>query len=461
MKIWKKAAFFFTCSILYLHVASQLQSVYVFQKDDTLLKKKYYDQASQKKDKLISGLDKQYSKDYKKIYEDRLEQVGKLLKSTRTVTEDEANGYLQSLVQKVVDANPELKGLDLRVVFARDWWPNAYSMGEGTIAINAGLVVYMDNEAELIFVLCHELSHYYLDHGQQAIKKYVETVNSAEFKAEVKRLSKQEYLANKQIQDFLKSIDFNNKRHSREKEGEADRQAFRFMKRTGYDCGSIRTCLQMLDKVDDTAIYGTLQLQPLLNFSEYPFKTRWIQKESAIFSQMKEGDSKLTQEEKDSAKTHPSCTVRIKLLEDSMSQVASESRKKFIVNEELFKKLKKDFLIEMIEQSYKEDNVSINLYYSLQLLQAQDYVPLAVYSIARDLNRIYESQKNHTLGTIIAREDKFFPDDYNLLLRMLNKLQLSEIANINYHFCSKYESMMKEYAGFEKEMRKAKEYKNN
>jgi hypothetical protein len=461
MKIWKKAAFFFTCSILNLHVASQLQPVYIFQKDDTLLKKKYYDQASQKKDKLISGLAKDYSKDYKKIYEDRFVQVGKLLKSTRTVTEAETNGYLQSLVQKVVDANPELKGLDLRVVFARDWWPNAYSMGEGTIAINAGLVIYMENEAELIFVLCHELSHYYLEHGQQAIKKYVETTNSEEFKAEVKRLSKQEYRVRKQVEDFIRSIDFNNKRHSRDKEGEADRQAFRFMKKTGYDCGAIRTCLQMLDNVDDTAILGSLTMQPLLSFSEYPFKTKWIQKESAIFSQMKDDDSKLTQEEKDSAKTHPSCTVRIKLLEDSMSLVAAEARKKFIVDEELFKKLKKNFLIEMIEQSYKEDNIGINLYYSLLLLQAQDHVPLAVYSIARDLNKIYEGQRDHTLGTLISREDKFFPDDYNLLLRMLNKMQLFEIATLNYHFCNKYESMMKGYEGFDKEMRKAKEYKNN
>lgn len=460
MNTWKKLFSLFLLCVCYFSSNAQLQPVYVFQKDDTLVRKKYYDQAVQKKDKLINGLAKEYSKDYKKIYQDRFEQVGTLLKSSRCVTEPEANGYLQSLVQKIVIANPELKGLDLRVVFARDWWPNAYSMGEGTIAINAGLMVFMENEAELIFVLCHELSHYYLDHGQQAIKKYVETFNSPAFKAEVKRLSKQEYMVNKQIQSFLKSLDFNNKRHSRDKEGEADRQAFRFMKKTGYDCNAIKTCMQMLDKVDDTLIYGSLELQPLLDFADYPFKKKWIQKESTIFAQMKEGDSQLTQQEKDSSKTHPSCIVRIKLLEDSINSVASAERKKYIVNEELFNKLKKDFLIEMIEQSYREDNISINLYYSLLLLQVKDNVPLAVYSIARDLNLIYEAQKNHTLGTIINREDKFYPDDYNLLLRMLNRLQLSEIANLSYHFCSKYEAMMKGYEGFEKEMRKAKQFIN-
>jgi Zn-dependent protease with chaperone function len=460
----KKALFLFSLLVCCLSGSAQLKPIYVFQQDDTLARKKYYDQATQKKDKLINGLPKEYSKeyikDYKKIYENRHEQVGGLLKSTRCVTEPEANAYLQSLVQKIVAVNPELKGLDMRVIFARDWWPNAYSMGEGTIAVNAGLMVFMDNEAELIFVLCHELSHYYLDHSQQVIKNYVERTNSAEFKAEVKRLSKEEYRVSQQIQSFIRSIEFNNRRHSRDKESEADRQAFRFMKNTGYDLNAITTCLQMLDKVDDTLIYGSLNLQPLLDFPGYPFRKKWIQKESAIFAQVKESDSPLTKQEKDSLKTHPSCTDRIQRLEDSINALAASGRKKFIVNETLFNKLKKDFLIEMIEQTYKEDNVSINLYYSLLLLQANEQVPLAVYSIARDLNLIYEAQKNHMLGKIIAREDRIFPDDYNLLLRMLNKLQLAEIGNLNYHFCTKYESTMKGYAGFEKELQKAKTYRN-
>src|SRR5690606_19405430 len=107
-----------------------------------------------------------------------------------------------------------------------------YSMGDGSIAINAGLFVYLDNEAELIFILCHEIAHYYLDHTNSSIKKYVETVNSDEVQKELKRLSKTQYRVNQQLEELTKAFTFNSRRHSRERETEADRMAFQFMKNT-------------------------------------------------------------------------------------------------------------------------------------------------------------------------------------------------------------------------------------
>jgi len=234
---------------------AQLQPVYSFQKDDTVLRKKYYEQALQKKKDLLQSMGKENAKDYKEIYEDQYKQIGLFLQSTRTVTAPEPDKYLQSIVQKIIAANDELKGLDMRVVFSRDWWPNAYSMGEGTISINAGLMIFLDNEAELVFVLCHELSHYYLNHSTKAIKKYVETINSDAYQKELKRLSKQEFNVNRQLEKLVRSIAFDSRRHSRENEAEADRQAFTFMKRTGYDCGAIKTSLSVLDVIDDSLIY--------------------------------------------------------------------------------------------------------------------------------------------------------------------------------------------------------------
>ena len=76
----------------------------------------------------------------------------------------------------------------------------------------------------------------------------------------------------------------------------------------------------------------------------------------------------------------------------------------------------------MTEQCYRDNNLSRNLYYNLFLLQASENTPVAVYSIARCLNDIYDSQKNHTLGSRIDTESKGYPEGYNLLLRMLNQI---------------------------------------
>ncbi len=170
-------------------VFSQLQPVYNFQKDDTVLRRVYYEQALQNKNKVIGSLGSNYKKDYQEIYEARFKEVAGLLQSSRSVTDQVAHNYLQSILKKILDANPELKSKETRLLFSRDWWPNAFSMGEGTLVVNAGLMVFLDNEAELVFVICHELAHFYLDHSNKAIKKNVETYNSVAFQNELKRLS--------------------------------------------------------------------------------------------------------------------------------------------------------------------------------------------------------------------------------------------------------------------------------
>ncbi len=439
-------------------VFSQLQPVYNFQKDDTVLRRVYYEQALQNKNKVIGSLGSNYKKDYQEIYEARFKEVAGLLQSSRSVTDPVAHNYLQSILKKILDANPELKSKETRLLFSRDWWPNAFSMGEGTLVVNAGLMVFLDNEAELVFVICHELAHFYLDHSNKAIKKNVETYNSVAFQNELKRLSKQEYGAGKQLDEMIKKHEFGNRRHSRENETEADRYAFMFMKNTGYDCNRIKTCLQLLDKVDDSLLYKSVDPELTFNFSNYPFKKKWIQKESAIFSQMSNDDSPLTKKERDSLKTHPDCAVRILHLEDSI--LKTRQGEKFITNKTLFGQLKKDFFVEMAEQQFKSNNLSRNLYYSLQMLQVGESTSYAMFAIARDLNIMYESQKNHKLGIITDKETRGYPADYNILLRMLDRLRLEEIAILNYNFCMQHKAEMSGYTGFNDEFNKAVKQKS-
>ena len=190
MKPTRKAIILFFHLFIFSAVFPQLRPVYNFQKDDSILKKTYYEQALQDKNKLISSLGSEYKKDYQEIYEARFSEVSKLLQSARAVTDREVHNYLQSVLKKITDVNPALNAKEIRLVFSRDWWPNAFSMGEGTLVVNAGLMVFLDNEAELVFVICHELAHFYLDHSNKEIKKNVETYNSVAFQNELKRLSK-------------------------------------------------------------------------------------------------------------------------------------------------------------------------------------------------------------------------------------------------------------------------------
>lgn len=445
----------FIFSIHQLCSYAQLKPVYHFQVDDSLQKKEYYAQGSEQQKKLIGSLSKEYREDFKYIYEGRFELVSELFKGTKTVTDRKAHQYLQQVLKDITDVNPELKALTIRLLFSRDSWPNAYSIGEGTLVVNAGLFVYLENEAQLVYIICHELAHLCLDHSNKRIKQNVETLNSEVFKKEIKRISKQEYNAGRQLDSLVKNISYGFLRHNRESEEEADRYAFRFMKKTNYDCKAIISCLQLLDKADDSSFYKPLALEQVFNFNEYPFKKRWVQKESVLFGQMVNDDSPLSAKEKDSLKTHPDCDKRIDLLRDSVQGI--KPGKLFITDESYFNQLKKDFLVEITEQLFKKTALSRNLYLSLQMLQQKENLQFAVLSVARCLNKLYEAQKNHWLGTVTTKESRDYPQDFNLLLRMIDRLKLDEIADLNFNFCRYYQVLMEGYRGFDEEFKKARE----
>ena len=132
------------------------------------------------------------------------------------------------LIRRGWQANSNISTSQLRVVITRDWWPNAYSLGDGSLAINAGLLVFLENEAQLAFVLCHELAHFQLAHTSRSIREYVETINSESYQAELKRLSKETYRVNEQLEKLAKKFVFHTRRHRRDHEAEADRQALQF-----------------------------------------------------------------------------------------------------------------------------------------------------------------------------------------------------------------------------------------
>lgn len=451
-----KALFLYLILLMAGPARSQSQKIYSFWQDDTVRKKKYYREALLKKDELLSKLGKQNNKDYREAYDNMFDITADLLNTSRSVTIPKADDYIKSIAATIIRANPELQGQDLRIVFSRDFAPNAYSIGEGTIALNAGLFVYLRSEAEIAFVLCHELAHFFLDHSRKKIDKMVYLINSDSLRKEFKRLAKQQYRIGEQLEKLSRALVFDIKRHSREGEREADRLGLHFLRNTGYSgAGFIRT-METLDGIDDTSLFREPELRRIFHFPGYPFREKWIRKESAIFGAMDtEASSGLSQKEKDSLKTHPDCTQRIALLKDTALSIAG---KDFLIDEKLFRELQEAFIPEMLEEIYKSKNISFNLYLSLQLLQEGRYQPLAVYSITRDLNQLYQYQQNHQLGLVVDSESRYMGEGYNQLLRMLYRLRLQEIAELNDRFCMAYKEQMSGYDEFREEWLKARKY---
>ena len=232
---------------------SAFSQTYYYQspEDDATLGKGWISAAEQRYKQDVSGLSGKNKKYLQQLYTDRYEHIKKMYDQKEIVTNTAATSYLQSLLAEISKSNTAIRSLDVRVAFTRAWWPNASSMGEGTVLFNIGLFNKLKNESQAAFVLCHELAHLYLNHSNNAINNYVNTYYSEEFQKELKRINQSSYQKNQQLDELAKPVAFNSRRHSREHEAEADSMALEWMKNTPFDVHEVITCLGLLDSVDN------------------------------------------------------------------------------------------------------------------------------------------------------------------------------------------------------------------
>jgi len=379
----------------------------------------------------LNGKNKKYFED---IYKNRYERIKKMYDRKELITETGANSYLQSLLHEIIKANQPLGSLETRVAFSRVWWPNASSLGEGTILFNIGLFYKLQNESQAAFVLCHELAHLYLNHGNNAIEKYVNTVYSDEFQQELKKINQSEYQKNQQLEKLTRSITFDSRQHSREHEAQADSMAVEWLKNTPFDVRESLTCLALLDSIDVDKYNVTPALNRIFNFKEYPFQPGWIQEEKSLFSTLAANTEAESQKERDSLKTHPDCSKRISLLKDKVAQYYNPGSRIFVVNEKAFKQLVHDFDYEIIDYLYRSNDVSRSLYFTLQMLETQPGNAYLITNTGRCINKLFTAQKNHMLAKVVDLPSPYADKGYNTLLEFIQRVRLTDLGAFSYYF---------------------------
>ncbi|HCS20055.1 MAG TPA: hypothetical protein DIW47_05750 [Bacteroidetes bacterium] len=144
--------------------------------------------------------------------------IDNLFRSGKVLYGDEVSVFCNSLLDSLLHDNPALRN-ELRIYTLRANEANAFSTYEGVILITTGLVARLDNEAQLAFIIAHEIAHY--------VKKH--TVESFEFNKELFEddIRKRKISFDEKI---LKSA-----RHSRESEFEADEYGYELYVKAGYN----------------------------------------------------------------------------------------------------------------------------------------------------------------------------------------------------------------------------------
>ena len=95
-------------------------------------------------------------------------QVGKMMAGGRILYGDPVSRLMSRIADTLLKDYPALRK-ELRFYTVKSPEVNAYATGQGMVFVNAGLVAQVENEAQLAFILSHEIVHYYRNHSLEEL----------------------------------------------------------------------------------------------------------------------------------------------------------------------------------------------------------------------------------------------------------------------------------------------------
>ncbi len=131
----------------------------------------YANKYKQQSENISRDSDRRDRKQKDEFYQRSEYFVNEYLVSGDVIFGDTITRYCERILDHLLKDNPALRK-KLRVYVVKSPIVNASATGNGIIFVNLGLIAQMENEAQLAFVLAHEITHFDKDH---VFDQYVET----------------------------------------------------------------------------------------------------------------------------------------------------------------------------------------------------------------------------------------------------------------------------------------------
>lgn len=277
----------------------------------------------------------------------------KLHRSGKVIFDCPAGNYLNQIKSNLLNDYPEIDKL-INIYVTEDPSLNAFATVNNNIYVNVGLLSRVENEAQLAFILSHEIMHIVDAHiidGTLKMNREAKTFNKS----------------NVSIDNDL----FQLYRHemSRGFETEADIDGFTLFLKSNYDPNEGVTALQLLS-IDDGFI-RPIELSKQLFFMNAAEYDTLINNYTSNLKNSKKKDEIDTL-----LQTHPLISVRIEKMLELMKTVESNEKKgnKYIISENDFTKVKQE-ASRLVNNLYAEDLdfASLFLNASSRLTSSNDF----------------------------------------------------------------------------------------
>ncbi|WP_396144847.1 M48 family metallopeptidase [Flavobacterium sp.] len=370
---------------------------------------------------LEDNLKDQSKKNSKIIYLEHQKEFLQKIKKGNFISDKRINNYIQKLLFEILDKN-NINKKEYRILISNDSEINAYNTGDGTIVVNYGLFTILDSEDELVFVLCHEISHQELQHVKKEVEKFVNLNNSEEIVNKTKEIKSLKYNRSKAAATFLHKLNYTNYSQRRKKEIEADSLGCYYYSYTNRDFKSPISILRKLN--DSNKEIDSLSIQDyktLFETESYKIKNKYFEVEKSLFNRY---DYKPVYQI-DSLKTHPDCLARIK----NIQKILKDQTLKEIKSDE-FNNLKKHTYYQNLYNLYLKGDFGICLYESLKRYK-MDKSLFYKDLIFLNLIAIQNAKKELTLSKHIPQVDYVYnSSSLNRFISMISNFKNTDLEII-------------------------------
>ncbi|MCB0761334.1 MAG: M48 family metallopeptidase [Flavobacteriales bacterium] len=277
---------------------------------------------------------------------------------------DETGIYLQKLLDRILVNDPELRSR-ISIYTARSPFVNAYATDQGILMVNLGLLSKVRNEAELAFILSHEIVHFAKAHNISLVLEAVSIEKEVE------------YMGRGHASEKL----FRKHAYNRALETEADRLGLERFVNLGYNPTHAYGAFDALDSSTFPYTFRSVDL--------YSFTPETFYYKDSISVLIPED---VVLEEDEELTTHPGTEERKKAVLDYFESEIPDSGFTYLLSEEEFKHVQNLARLELTRYLNTEGYYVTGFYHAYCMLQdmpSNDYIQKAFVESLYKLTKAY------------------------------------------------------------------------
>lgn len=330
--------------------------------------------------------------------------IDELLLSGQILFNDPLSNYLNDVARYTLTSQ---RGLykELRFYVLKSNIVNAFSTDQGIIVFTTGLLGQLENEAQLAYIIAHEVSHYTEKHVRES---YVERKKVSDGSGKYQRLTYDSRITEMSI-------------YEKKNELEADEKGIEIYLTTEYAVDDIFSSFEML-------------LYSYLPFEEVKFDTTFLATDKLVIPGIFFPDTinEITREENydDENSTHPNIQKRMDAAFDLVDGKTSKGDFKFKVSEERFYEMRELARFEGINLYLTNRNYARALYNVFLLKRKHTENRFLDLSLVKSLYGLTKYKNANRYREVVERAKEVEGESFTLQL-FLNEIsgaQLNVIA---------------------------------